>query len=71
VLVLGDGLVPRVELARARALVLQARMAIVMASAAAVASSNMEAFVISIPVRLTTMVWKFISASRRPWEISA
>ena len=40
------------------------------ASAAAVASSSSEAFAIARPVRSATMVWKFISASSRPCEIS-
>ena len=34
------------------------------------ASSSNDAFAISIAVRSVTMVWKFRSASRRPWEIS-
>jgi len=42
----------------------------VIASAAAVASSRSDAFAISRPVRSVTTVWKFSSASRRPWEIS-
>ncbi len=42
----------------------------VMASAAAVPSSSIEALATSIPVRSLTMVWKFSSASRRPWLIS-
>ena len=41
------------------------------ASAAAVPSSRSEAFAISSPVRSTTIVWKFNSASSRPCEISA
>jgi hypothetical protein len=41
-----------------------------MASAAAVASSSMEALVISMPVRSHTIVWKSSSASSRPWLIS-
>ena len=45
--------------------------AMVIASAAAVASSSSEALAISRPVRSTTICWKFISASRRPWAISA
>ena len=40
------------------------------ASAAAVPSSSMEALAISMAVRSVTIVWKFSSASRRPWEIS-
>ena len=42
----------------------------VIASAAAVASSSSEALARSMPVRSVTMVWKFSSASSRPWEIS-
>ena len=41
------------------------------ASAADVASSRSEALAISSPVRSETSVWKFRSASRRPWLISA
>jgi hypothetical protein len=41
-----------------------------MASAAAVASSSMEAPDTGRPVRSATVVWKLISASRRPWLIS-
>ena len=41
-----------------------------MASAAAVASSSMEAPETSSPVRSATTVWKLISASSRPWLIS-
>ena len=41
------------------------------ASAAAVASSSREAFAICMPVRSATIVWKLISASMRPCEISA
>jgi hypothetical protein len=40
------------------------------ASAAAVASSRSEAFAIGRPVRSSTIVWKFSSASSRPWLIS-
>ena len=47
------------------------RRARVIASAAAVASSSSEALAISMPVRSATMVWKLISASMRPCEISA
>jgi hypothetical protein len=47
------------------------RLASVIASAAAVASSSIEALAIAMPVRSQTMVWKLISASRRPCEISA
>ena len=42
-----------------------------MASAAAVASSNKEAFAISIPVKSVIMVWKFNKLSKRPCAISA
>ena len=41
-----------------------------MASAAAVDSSSSEALASSMPVRSQTIVWKFSSASSRPWEIS-
>jgi len=50
---------------------LQERLASVIASAAAVASSSSDALAISIPVRSPIMVWKFSSASIRPCEISA
>ncbi len=46
------------------------RCSIAMASAAAVASSSIEALAISIPVRSLTIVWKLSNASSRPWEIS-
>ncbi|MNO93116.1 hypothetical protein D3C76_847080 [compost metagenome] len=46
------------------------RLQKVMASAAAVASSSSEALAIGRPVRSLIRVWKFSSASRRPWEIS-
>ena len=42
----------------------------VMASAAAVASSSIEALARSRPVRSATIVWKLRSASSRPWLIS-
>ena len=42
----------------------------VMASAAAVASSSMEALARSMAVRSLTMVWKLSRASSRPWAIS-
>ena len=42
----------------------------VTASAAAVPSSSREAFATGRPVREETMVWKFMSISRRPWAIS-
>ncbi len=47
------------------------RLASVIASAAAVASSSSDAFAISMPVRSAIIVWKLISASIRPCEISA
>jgi hypothetical protein len=40
------------------------------ASATAVASSSRDALATGSPVRSWTMVWKFSSASSRPWEIS-
>ena len=46
------------------------RSASVMASAAAVASSSIEALVIAMPVRSQIIVWKLSSPSRRPCEIS-
>ena len=42
----------------------------VIASAAAVASSSIDALAIAMPVRSQTIVWKFTSASSRPCEIS-
>ena len=47
------------------------RLANVMASAAAVASSSIDALAIAMPVRSQTMVWKLMRASMRPWLISA
>ena len=47
-----------------------ARCISVIASAAAVPSSSIEALATSSPVRSATIVWKFSSASRRPWLIS-
>jgi len=44
---------------------------IIMASAAAVASSSSDALAIGSAVRSSTMVWKLSSASSRPCEISA
>ena len=41
------------------------------ASAAAVASSSSDAFAIGSAVRSSIIVWKLISASSRPCEISA
>ncbi len=42
-----------------------------MASAAAVPSSRSDALATGRPVRSLTTVWKFRSASSRPWAISA
>ena len=42
----------------------------VIASAAAVDSSSIDALAISIPVRSVTIVWKLRRASKRPWLIS-
>ena len=47
-----------------------ARCISVIASAAAVPSSSIEALATSSPVRSATIVWKFSSASSRPWLIS-
>ncbi len=47
-----------------------ARRSRVIASAAAVASSSMEALATGRPVRSQIIVWKLSSASNRPWEIS-
>ncbi len=47
-----------------------ARRSIVMASAAAVASSSRDAFATGRPVRSDTAVWNANSASSRPWLIS-
>ena len=47
------------------------RLAKVMASAAAVASSNMEALAMGMAVKSQIMVWKLTKASMRPWLISA
>jgi hypothetical protein len=46
------------------------RWASVIASAAAVPSSSSEALAVGSRVRSDTTVWKFSSASSRPWEIS-
>ena len=43
---------------------------IIIASAAAVPSSNNDAFANSILVRSQIMVWKFSNASSLPWAIS-
>ena len=40
------------------------------ASAAAVDSSSIDALAVASPVRSVTIVWKLMSASRRPCEIS-
>ena len=50
---------------------LPTRMASVIASAAAVASSSIDEPAMAMPVRSHTMVWKLTSASMRPCEISA
>ena len=47
-----------------------ARRTNVIASAAAVPSSSSDAFAVGSPARSLTTVWKFSSASSRPWEIS-
>ncbi len=52
-------------------LLLPMRSASVIASAAAVASSSIDALAMAMPVRSVTRVWKFSSASMRPCEISA
>jgi hypothetical protein len=52
------------------ALTLETRRASVIASATAVASSSIDAFAVASPVRSVTIVWKFSSASSRPWLIS-
>jgi hypothetical protein len=49
---------------------LDERRASVIASAAAVASSSIDALAVGRPVRSATTVWKLSSASSRPWEIS-
>ena len=46
------------------------RAASAIASAAAVGSSSIDAFAMARPVRSPIIVWKLISASRRPCEIS-
>jgi hypothetical protein len=56
---------------RVAAAPLAERSASVIASAAAVASSSIDAPAIDMPVRSHTIVWKLTSASRRPCEISA
>ncbi len=47
-----------------------ARRMSVIASAAAVPSSSSDALAVGRPVRSATIVWKLISASSRPCEIS-
>ena len=47
-----------------------ARRTSVIASATAVPSSSRLALAVGSPVRSPTTVWKLISASSRPWEIS-
>ena len=51
-------------------LLLPARCISVIASAAAVPSSSIDALDTSRPVRSQTMVWKLSRASSRPWLIS-
>ena len=52
------------------ALRLACRRTRVIASAAAVPSSSRDALEVVSPVRSETIVWKFSSASSRPWLIS-
>jgi hypothetical protein len=47
-----------------------ARRATSMPSTTAVGSSSIEAFAVASPVRSVTIVWKLMSASSRPCEIS-
>ena len=54
----------------ASSLILEERRARVIASAAAVDSSSIDAFEISRPVSSQTIVWKAKRASKRPCEIS-
>ena len=49
----------------------ETRASIVIASAAAVASSSSDALATSMAVRSRTIVWKLRSASSRPCAISA
>ena len=53
-----------------RLALLPTRSASAIASAAAVASSSIDALAIAMPVRSQTIVWKLTSASSRPCEIS-
>jgi hypothetical protein len=46
------------------------RRASSMPSTTAVASSSMDAFAVARPESSATIVWKLMSASRRPCEIS-
>ncbi len=48
----------------------EARRATSMPSTTAVDSSSIDAFAVASPVRSVTIVWKLMSASRRPCEIS-
>ena len=50
--------------------VFEARRASSIASTTAVDSSSIDAFAVVRPVSSATMVWKLMSASRRPCEIS-
>jgi hypothetical protein len=49
---------------------LLARRASIMPSTTAVPSSSIDAFAVCSPVRSVIIVWKLMSASRRPCEIS-
>ena len=49
---------------------LEARRATSIPSTTAVDSSSIDAFAVARPVRSVTIVWKLMSASRRPCEIS-
>ncbi len=51
-------------------LALEARRASSMPSTTAVASSSMDAFAVASPDSSATIVWKLMSASSRPCEIS-
>ena len=60
-----------VEESRIRCLRRDAATLIIIASAAAVAPSYMEALAQSIPVREQTMLWNSKIYRKVPWEISA
>jgi hypothetical protein len=55
---------------KTRSSTLEARRASIMPSTTAVPSSSIEALAVSRPVRSVIIVWKLMSASRRPCEIS-